>query len=347
MKLVMTLLVRDEADILDAQIAFHLRAGVDFIIAIDHRSQDGTTKILERYMRDGRLHLIREESEMLLQGQWRDELAQRAAVEFGADWVISSDADEFWWPRGGDLKEVLAAVPRRFGVIGCLWRNFPYRPGSGFFAERMTTRLSLRAPLNDEAGPYHVNMKVAFRADPDVELQNGQHDVARHTGPRLREWYPIEVLHFPVRSREQCERKFATKGVGREKAAAAGRADRPLSQHTAAGHKAIREGRLDDWLALWTVDDDVLARGTGDGWLAEDTRLRDALRGLSEVSRDALVFPPAAPVDAAYIDDACRLTEGDAIVRTAQRLDGLERRIAVLDAELSMPTLSRRKRVGV
>ena len=53
MKLVMTLLVRDEADIVDAQIAFHLDAGIDYVVATDNRSQDGTTEILERYEQEG------------------------------------------------------------------------------------------------------------------------------------------------------------------------------------------------------------------------------------------------------------------------------------------------------
>ena len=58
MKLVQTLVVRDEADIVDDQIAYHLNAGVDFVIATDHASPDGTTEILERYARDGILRRI-------------------------------------------------------------------------------------------------------------------------------------------------------------------------------------------------------------------------------------------------------------------------------------------------
>ena len=57
MKLVMTLLVRDETDVVDAQISFHLDAGVDYVIATDNRSQDGTTES-RGYAREGDLHLI-------------------------------------------------------------------------------------------------------------------------------------------------------------------------------------------------------------------------------------------------------------------------------------------------
>ena len=59
MKIVLTLLVRDEADIVDAQIAYHLSAGVDFVVATDNRSADGTTEILERYASEGVLQLVR------------------------------------------------------------------------------------------------------------------------------------------------------------------------------------------------------------------------------------------------------------------------------------------------
>ena len=117
----MTLLARDEADVVDAQIAFHLHAGVDFVIATDNASTDGTTEIFERYERAGRLRLLREPGDDMRQAEWVTRMARLAATEHDADWVIHSDADEFWWPRGGTLEDVLATVPAAtasFGAAG-------------------------------------------------------------------------------------------------------------------------------------------------------------------------------------------------------------------------------------
>ena len=139
MKLVMTLLARDEADIVDAQVAYHLRAGVDHVIATDNASTDGTTEILERYERAGRLQLIREPAGDMRQDEWVTRMARLAATEHGADWVIHADADEFWWPRGGTLKDVLATVPERYGVVRGCWRHFLPRPDDrSFFAEQLS-----------------------------------------------------------------------------------------------------------------------------------------------------------------------------------------------------------------
>ena len=80
MTLVMTLLARDEIDIVDSWLAFHLNAGVDLVIATDNRSQDGTTEVLEEYARSGHVHLIREPGEGLRQDEWVTRMARLAAT---------------------------------------------------------------------------------------------------------------------------------------------------------------------------------------------------------------------------------------------------------------------------
>ena len=160
----MTLLVRNEEDVVDAQLAYHLHAGVDFVIATDNASSDGTTEILERYERAGCLRLLREPGDDMRQGEWVTRMARLAATEHDADWVIHADADEFWWPRGGSLKDVLAAVPARYGVVRGCWRHFLPRPDDGsFFAERMTVRLAAPAHPGDKETIFHAHQKVAHR----------------------------------------------------------------------------------------------------------------------------------------------------------------------------------------
>jgi glycosyltransferase involved in cell wall biosynthesis len=111
-KLALTLLAKNEADVIDANLAYHLGAGVDFVVATDNGSTDGTREILQRYEADGVLRLIGEPSTDFRQGEWVTRMARLAAEE-GADWVINADADEFWWPRAGNLKEALERLPER------------------------------------------------------------------------------------------------------------------------------------------------------------------------------------------------------------------------------------------
>ena len=66
-------------------------------------------------------------------------MARLAATDYGADWVINTDADEFWWPRGGSLREVLAAVPEQYGIVQGFWRSFVPRPDEGPLGEKDKT----------------------------------------------------------------------------------------------------------------------------------------------------------------------------------------------------------------
>ena len=84
----MTLLVRDEVDVLEAHLAFHLNAGVDVVVATDHLSTDGTTELLESHVRRGSVKLIRRIDPRIQQSAWVTEMARVAANDLKADWVI-------------------------------------------------------------------------------------------------------------------------------------------------------------------------------------------------------------------------------------------------------------------
>jgi Glycosyl transferase family 2 len=340
MKLVATVLARDEADVIDAQVAFHLNAGVDFVIATDNNSRDGTTEILEAYARDGCLHLIREPAEGLRQGEWVTRMARLAATEFGADWVINTDADEFWWPRGGSLKEVLATVPQRYGVVHAFWRCFVPRPDDQeSFAERMTIRLAQHAPINNPSSVYRPVTKVLHRADPQVVVGRGNHGLVGSRLRALTTWHPIEVLHFPLRSRRQWLHKVKLQGDAFTK-----HIERAGTGYHLTAYSALQGGRIDDQYRSLVVDDNAVDRGLQDGTLARDTRLRDVLRALGLADAEGrtfalpaerngeLAFPRPSPADdVAYAVEAAVLGEADA-VRVQRRLDAFERRLAALES---------------
>jgi hypothetical protein len=326
-KLVVTVLARDEADVIDSQVAFHLNAGADFVIATDNNSRDGTTEILERYERSGVLHLIHELAEGLRQGEWVTRMARLAASDYGADWVINTDADEFWWPRGGSLKEVLAAVPEEYGVVEGFWRSFVPRPDDGeLFAERMTARLTQHAPINDPTSFYRPVIKVAHRADPNVEIGRGNHTLVGSSFRTLTTWHPLEVLHFPLRSRAQWARKIELQGVAFTEHIA-----RSGTGYHMKGYGALQAGRIDEQYKSLVVDDDALARGLADGTLALDTRLRDALRAIRAGERPTFPQPPAGD-DVAYAVEAAVLDEAY-MVRAQRDLDALEQRLESLESE--------------
>jgi hypothetical protein len=311
MKLVLTLVVRDEADIVGTQLAYHFAAGVDFVLATDHDSRDGTTEILESYEREGMLRLFRVRGEMR-EAEWRTAMARRAACDHGADWIVNTDADEFWVPRAGALKDVLAAVPGSAGIVWGLTCHFVPRPDDGRPpADRMTARYCAHAALNDPTSHYRPHAKVAHRADPGIVVWFGAHRVTSTRLTPLTGWHPADVFHFPFRSLEQYQRKNLRRARG----------DKPLGQYV-KGLQASERGRIDDAYAALVVDDERLRAGLVDGSLVEDTRLAAALAERAAPPRGA---QPAAR----FARDEAALRDAD-LVRVARRVDAVNARLTSL-----------------
>lgn len=320
MRIAMTLLVRDEVDVVETWLRYHLAHGVDLVLATDHRSIDGTSEILHEYARDGRVVVLREEAEEVRQGEWMTRMSRLAATEHGADWVIPSDADELWWPRFGSFAEILTAVPARFGVVRGLMRNFVLVPGPEPVFERLVVRVR---PTADLTSQYHAQVKVAHRGVADATVGIGNHD-ADGTGLRLlREWFPFEVLHFPLRSVEQLVDKFERRPT--------------TGRHTERAVELLTEGRLEALLAETVVADDALWSGLDDGTLTRDTRLRDALRSLDETGALPPALAPSLADDFALADEVQVALEHDAAAIAERRCARLEHAVAVLESRGSLP----------
>jgi Glycosyl transferase family 2 len=329
-KLVMAMKVRDEDDVLEDNLRYHRAQGVDHFIVTDNGSTDGTLDILRRHEAAGVLKLIEEPSTDDFRDQahwWVTRMARLAATELEADWVVHADADEFWSPVTGTLKEALAEIPDAYGVVLAPRPEFVARPdGPGPFWERLTVR----------EAHSRLRPKTAHRAEPDVVLHRGAHDVdierdesgVRHSGRAVMRavktkraadedrlvWapmWPARVLHFPLRSFEQYRRKVEVtlRGGFDDKA------------HDELRHD-YEAGRLPEMYEGLVEDDAAVARGLEEGRLVEDHRVRSLLAGT----------PVALSADEAERDrNELRLDAMQTLARTQRslirQLDAFRRRV--------------------
>lgn len=204
MPLIMTLLVRDEADVVERNIEYHLSRGVSHILATDNLSEDGTTEILLKYQRLGLLTYYRETANTHDQAKWVTRMAWEASSKFPSSIVFHVDADEFWWPEGDTLPLLLNAAFAGFHGIGQVSRVNYLGPNidmpSDTFLDRCTYRQT--KALNVLGKP--LPGKVCHRATQKVLIDHGNHKACWVDGKaETRPIDQIEVLHFPNRSVDQ------------------------------------------------------------------------------------------------------------------------------------------------
>lgn len=273
MKIVLTLLVRDEEDILEDNLVFHLNQGVDFIIATDNRSCDGTREILESYSARRLVRIIDQPADDFSQGLWVSRMARLAASDHAADWIINSDADEFWWPRQGSLAEALRAVPSSTGGLAIRRCDFPPVPEErGAFHERMQTReVDSRNALGEPLPP-----KVCHRAAADTVVSQGNHAVhSAHLGPIVTD-ASLLIFHFPIRTFAQFENKIRLGGAAY---ARNNRLGSEIGSTWRMLHGRLVQGTLRDYFDERVIGPTQLAAGIEAGSLIVDRRLH---RYLSE-----------------------------------------------------------------
>jgi hypothetical protein len=344
------MMVRNEADIIHTNLAYHLDAGVDEILVVDNGSIDGTTSVLREYAASGRVHVSFRPGRFL-QAATTTELA-REAFRRGARWVLPIDADEFWYAPGGRLRDVLDDAAG-VGALQVDVRNFVQHRAQDELAPRALLGLThrVREPLGTsaEAAELVESGRVAFvecryppkhlsRATVALDIAQGNHAVAGLDGP-VRPTTAVVCLHAPLRARVALTHQKVEQGRRIEEV------NHYLQQawHVRRWKRLADEGRIDaEWCANSHLDGCLDVAGERHPLVIDNT-LRDLVAPFVD---SAPTVPLTASRAAAVAVTAASGRSGAGLDETAvrtilDRMDQVEGWLRREEGELLLRTVCR------
>jgi hypothetical protein len=272
-KLAMSILVRDEIDIIKENILFHQRQGVSKFIVTDNGSVDGTRDVLEDLKQSCDIHIIDEPEHTINQDIWVTRMAFWLRENSSIDWVINNDADEFWWSRHHTLPRALELelnAHRNSGVVNC--DRFNYLPtaadvGRNNYRFYNNTCKVVRDPDPSlRASPDNILIttqehKVVTRLHGLEKVGMGNHR-ADHEGAACTSEH-IQIAHYPLRSYEQFEKKVSNHGSSIKNNTRFGPA---INWHLRYWYEQYRTGKLEQEYMKYVLEEqqvnDLLLSGT-------------------------------------------------------------------------------------
>lgn len=214
----MSILCRNEVDIIEANIRTHAKLGVDAFVVMDNGSTDGTRELLQDLSREFELIIIDQSEQNYQQAKWMLQLAHYARDNMGAQWVISNDADEFWLPESGDIKSLLSVkdsvvtVARSNMILDECALTDDYRFSQAKWRVNYPICYQKQAQLEDAnlsmlLAP--ISPKVIVNPYGLIKISGGNHR-AKHWFKLVtkRDLPTLRVYHFPIRSWRQFEQNI-------------------------------------------------------------------------------------------------------------------------------------------
>lgn len=268
-RIVMTLLVKNEEDMIERHLQYHKQMGVDAFIVTDNNSTDHTPEILARYVKKGWIvEVIEEKSSGYEQKKWVDRMAWLAKTKYHADWIINADADEFWYAPSGNLKNELGQTDHNV-LRCCLYNMLPDDARPYWQWDKRV--LPIPQPNDYNLSPYSIygryTYKVAHRAAGYLQISMGNHKVAMF--PKKQANATIYIYHFTIRGREQFLQKMIN--GGRELETHKGRHG---GRHWRYFYELYKQGKLEEEYDR-VVGNNVYDRLVTEGYICQDTTLAD------------------------------------------------------------------------
>jgi len=232
--LTMTILVKNEIDIIEKNIRFHAKKGVDSFVVMDNNSTDGTRELLEELKKEFEITII-DEKGTYNQAKWMTKLTHIARKKYNPSWLIPNDADEFWYAET-DLKEALKNQKKAVLTVDRFnfllyeglnnWWESEIRVENPIFY-RKNTQLSSE---NISIILTKISPKVIIKPKGLLWIRGGNHkalhlldfrDYFRHYD-KIKRFEKIRVFHYPIRSYEQFKKNIENRKKLLEKGAKMG-----------------------------------------------------------------------------------------------------------------------------
>lgn len=184
LKIVATILAKDEEDIIGRNIEHHVNQGVTHFIVTNNRSKDRTAEIASRYKEV--VEVIDEPDETHNQSKHVTKMA-RMACKLEPDWIVHLDADELWC----GLSQLRHVDAKAFASTR-MYLHPPHATDMSYY-------------LDFDHLPLPGECKVGHRPDPDVLITHGNHGFANDCEVAFTDM--VWRHHYPIRSYRQFSNK--------------------------------------------------------------------------------------------------------------------------------------------
>ena len=279
LRLAMTILVRDEEDVIEDNIRFHARKGVDFFVVMDNNSVDRTRAVLDSLTPEFEIHIIDQPSNAFKQAEWVTDMAF-VAKSLGADLIINNDADEFWQTHASSYQSLLSAsdsvvTVKRYNMA---LLDTQIKASGDYLSNPIMVKSSINFDKNVQL--KDANLSILLRHLPPLVMVNpyglikvgGGNHTAKHVwrpqGKRTEQG--IEVLHYPIRSFEQFKNKVEIQYRQREFGA-------PLGGHMKRWMQLYEQGTLEQEFERFVLNQSEVDLLTKIGVLTLTQPLRNEL----------------------------------------------------------------------